>query len=335
MTTTTVFISGANGYLAQHIIKQLLVKGYKVIGSVRSHAKGEQLTNSVKDENFSYIVIPIITHKHAFYEVLLKHPEITVFLHTASPVTFEVEDNENDLLRPAIDGTISALKAIKRYAPQMERVVITSSAGAIFGFNEYFDSDTVYNEDSWSPLSYEQSKNTSAINGYFGSKKYAELAAWEFMKEQTPSFDITVVAPVYCFGPQAYGIKDKSKLNLSMQMVNTVLTLTEDDDIPEFGNIFADIRDVARAHIVAFESDEARGQRLLVATENFTFDKIANIISNHFVNVEIPPGNLSKNERIYKLMVPRYDNSKTNRILGFDFIGIERSILDTADQLLG
>ncbi|EGW33294.1 uncharacterized protein SPAPADRAFT_137141 [Spathaspora passalidarum NRRL Y-27907] len=334
MTSSTVFVSGANGYIAQHIVKQLLAKNYKVIGSVRSQSKGEDLASLVNNSNFSYVVIPSISDKDAFYEVLQKHPEITVFLHTASPVTFEVDDVERDLLRPAIDGTVNALAAIKKYGPQIERVVITSSGGAVLGFDNYFESDKIYDEESWNPITYEESKSSGPVNGYFGSKKFAELAAIEFVETEKPNFDVTFVTPVYNFGPQAYEVKDKSKLNVSAEVVNTVLKFKKGDAIPEFGNIFADVRDVARAHIVAFESENSKGKRLLVGTDNFTYDTIAYIINKHFPEVEIPQGDLSKNEAIYKSMVQKYDNSKTNAILGFDLIGLEQSIVDTVKQLL-
>ncbi|EGW34178.1 uncharacterized protein SPAPADRAFT_148690 [Spathaspora passalidarum NRRL Y-27907] len=334
MTSTTVFVSGANGYIAQHIIKQLLGKNYNVIGSVRSQSKGEDLASLVNHSNFSYVVIPSIGDKDAFYDVLQSHPEITIFLHTASPVTFEIDDVERDLLRPAIDGTINALAAIKKHAPQIERVVITSSGGAVFGFNNYFNRGTIHTEESWNPISYEESKSGDAVNGYFGSKKYAELAALEFVETEKPNFDVSFVTPVYNFGPQAYEVKDKSKLNFSAEVVNTVLKFKKEDSIPEFGNIFADVRDVAHAHIVAFESKESKGKRLLVASDNFTFDSIAHIINKHFPNVQIPQGDLSKNEAIYEQMVQKYDNSRTNEILGFDLISLEQSIIDTVGQLL-
>ena len=44
MSKQTVFVSGATGFIAQHIIKQLLsTDKYKVIGSVRAGSKAEKL----------------------------------------------------------------------------------------------------------------------------------------------------------------------------------------------------------------------------------------------------------------------------------------------------
>ena len=50
-------------------------------------------------------------------------------LHTASPYTFNFKDGEEELLKPAINGTLNVLKAAK--AEGVQKVVITSSFAAI------------------------------------------------------------------------------------------------------------------------------------------------------------------------------------------------------------
>ncbi|EGW32584.1 uncharacterized protein SPAPADRAFT_61656 [Spathaspora passalidarum NRRL Y-27907] len=331
MTSTSVFVSGANGFIAQHIIKQLLAKGYTVIGSVRSHQKGEQLKSLIQNDKFSFEIVASLTEKNAFDEVLKKHPEVTVFLHTASPVTFAVEDIEKDLLKPAIVGTVNALNAIKRYGPQIKKVVITASAVNIFGFGPYFDGEQVYTEDDWNPITYEESLENPFF-GYLGSKKYAELAAQAFATKENVNFDISFVTPPFVFGPQAYVVKDKANLNLSNEVVNSVVKLTKGDPIPADGSVFVDVRDVARAHLVAFENDEAVSQRLFTASSSYTLDTIANIINSRFPNTTVPRGDESRNEEINR-SIQKFDNSRTNKILGFDYITLEESIFDTVDQI--
>lgn len=50
-------------------------------------------------------------------------------LHTASPYTFNFKDGEEELLKPAINGTLNVLKAAK--GEGVQKVVITSSFAAI------------------------------------------------------------------------------------------------------------------------------------------------------------------------------------------------------------
>ncbi|EGW34746.1 uncharacterized protein SPAPADRAFT_57813 [Spathaspora passalidarum NRRL Y-27907] len=331
MTSTSVFVSGANGYIAQHVVKQLLAKGYSVVGSVRSEAKGEELKSLINNDKFSYEVVPSLTEKGAFDDAIKKHPEVTVFLHTASPVSFSIKDIENDLVKPAIEGTVNALSAIKNYGPQITRVVVTSSAVSILGFGPYFDSDKIYNEDDWNPITYEEGL-TNPHFGYFSSKKFAELAANDFVAKENPKFNISFVQPVYVFGPQAYAVKDKANLNFSSEIVNRVVKLSKDDKIPEEAAEFIDVRDVARAHIIAFESDEAISKRLFLAAETYTLDSIADIINRRFPQSTVPKADLSKNAEILKT-AHKIDNSRTRKILGFEFKTLEESVYDTVEQI--
>ncbi|RLV94347.1 putative NADPH-dependent methylglyoxal reductase GRP2 [Spathaspora sp. JA1] len=331
MTSTSVFVSGANGYIAQHVVKQLLAKGYTVVGSVRSEAKGEELKSLVNSEKFSYEIVPSLVDEGAFDEALKKHPEVTVFLHTASPVTFSAEDIENDLIKPAIQGTVNALNAVKKYGPQIKKVVVTSSGVTVLGLGPHFDGEKVYNEEDWNPITYEEGL-TNPVFGYFASKKFAELAANDFIAKEKPHFDISIVHPAYVFGPQAYAIKDKANLNLSTEVINSVAKLGKGDQIPELASVFIDVRDVARAHLVAFENDEAISQRLLLFSGSFTLDTVANIINKRFPESTVPKGDDARIVELNKT-IHKFDNSRTRKILGFEFKSLEESVYDSVEQI--
>ncbi|KAG7661332.1 uncharacterized protein J8A68_005123 [[Candida] subhashii] len=331
MSSTTVFVSGANGFIAQHVVKQLLTKGYSVVGTVRSATKGEWLKQLTNSNRFSFEVVSDISAEGAFDQALKRHPEATVFIHMASPVSFSVNDIENELLQPAIKGTKNALKAIHEHAPQIKRVVVTSSAVAVFHWGKTNDYEKIHTESDWNPISYQESLENSYF-GYFGSKKFGELSAWEFVDEVKPNFDISFVNPSFVFGPQAFEIKDKSQLNLSAEVVNSVVKLGRQDKIPEVVGTFVDVRDVARAHIFAFESDKAINKRFLLASEKFSNEKIAYLINEKFPNSRVPKGDLDKHVRQIKKEF-NVDTSKTREILGFDFLGIEQSVFDTTEQI--
>lgn len=153
----TVLISGATGFIATHTVQQLLESGYIVVGSVRSTEKGETLKKQLNNPNFSYEIVKEIESESAFDDFVRNHPEATVFLHTASPFHFNVTDIAKDLLEPAVNGTRSALVAIKKYGPQIKRVVVTSSYAAIGDLSKPQSSDTIDTEETWSPLTWETS----------------------------------------------------------------------------------------------------------------------------------------------------------------------------------
>lgn len=132
---STVFVSGASGFIAQHIISLLLEQNYKVIGSVRSNEKAEHvLSNFNHNPNLTLEIVKDLASLTAFDEVFKKHgDEIKIVLHAASPVVFQVDNFEKDILIPAVNGVKSMLNAILKYAPQtVERLIYTSSIVAQF-----------------------------------------------------------------------------------------------------------------------------------------------------------------------------------------------------------
>lgn len=201
---TTVFVSGANGYVGAQVTKLLVEKNYTVIGSVRSTEKGDKLKAQL-GASFSYVVILDLGNDNAFDDALKNHSEISVFLHTASPAVLDSEDAENEVVKPAIAGTVSALKAAHKYGKNIKSFVLTSSTVAMGDFfgGKYID------ETTWNSVTYEQAISIPGA-GYPGSKKFAEKAAWDFISKEKPAFSFTTINPVLIFGPFAFvdnGIK--------------------------------------------------------------------------------------------------------------------------------
>lgn len=332
-SSTTVFVSGATGYIAQHVVKELLANDYKVIGSVRSESKGEDLKQLVNSKDFRYVVVPDISDIGAFDQALKDHPEITVFIHAASPVVFDTTDPKKDVLDPAIEGTKNVLNAINQYGTNVSRLVVTSSVAAVLPGLD-FVKDKVYTEDDWNPLTIEVGLNDTSKT-YFVSKTFAEKAVWEFVKTQKPHFQVSVVNPSIVFGPQAYEIKDKSKLNSLSEILAGIFRLKADDQFPQLAGALVDVRDVAKAHLVGFEKDEAINKRLLLSNELFTPDLAAHIIKKNFPDYQGPSGDLTRSDQIIENAVSKIDSSRTNKILGFELISLEESVIDAYKQFIG
>lgn len=330
---TTVYVSGATGFIAQHIVKNLLDKGYKTIGSVRSEAKGAHLSKLLNNKNFSYEIVPDVGAEGAFDESLKKHPEVTVFLHTASPFHFNATDIEKELLFPAVKGTENALKAISAYGKNVKNVVVTSSYAAISTASKEGDSSHTNNEELWNEITWEEAKK-DAFSGYRGSKKFAEKAAWDYVKENKPAFVINYVNPSFVFGPQAFDSEVKENLNTSSELINKILKLNKDSEIPPVKGGFVDVRDVAKAHLVAFEK-HIENQRLLLNAGRFANQDLVDIVNDRFPEIKgkIPEGEKGAGEAINAAMC-KIDNEKTKEILGFPLIGLEQTVVDSINQIL-
>lgn len=332
--TRTVFVSGASGFIAQNIVKLLIEKGYNVIGTVRTAEKGESLKKCLASEKFTYEIVPDISVEGAFDKVLEKHSEINVLLHTASPFFYDTTDPENDLVLPAINGTKNILKAVKQYGAQIERVVITSSDAAIYSADDEQNSDLSFNESNWNSISYEDAIK-DPIAAYYGAKTFAEKAAWDFVKENDSNFKLTAVNPVYVFGPQAFASEVKGKLNTSNELINTLTKLGPSDLFDNDKGGFIDVRDVAKAHLMAFESEDTINKRLYLTNGHFSTQMMLDIMNKNFPELKgkIPIGNPGTGSQDI-LTLAKMSNDATRQILDFDFNSLEKVVVDTVAQIL-
>ncbi|KAK6204915.1 protein induced by osmotic stress [Scheffersomyces amazonensis] len=330
-SSTTVFVSGATGFIAQQTIVQLLQKGYNVVGSVRSTEKGETLAKNLNNSKFHYAIVKGLSEIGAFDEALKAHPEVTIFLHTASPVTFAAEDNERDILIPAIDGTKNVLASIKKYGPQIKKVVLTSSIFGSADFGDLANPDFEGGEDTWNDPTYEVAKQNGAT-AYSASKAFAEKAAWKFLETEKPNFTLAVINPVFVFGPQAFESSVKS-LNETAKLTAQVLDLKPDSAIPDLAGLFVDVRDVAKAHILAFELPEAAGKRFVIQNGRFDFQQVLDSFRKQFPELkdQVPVGKPGSSD--FSAFKPLHDNN-ARTIFKIDYISLDKVIKDSISQIL-
>lgn len=130
MHEPTVLVTGVSGFVATHIAKAFIAKGYHVRGTVRSVHTAAKVRDvfSQTPHDLSLVIVPDIARSGAFDEAV---QGVDGVIHTASPFFYKVTDFEQDLLEPAINGTLGILKSVQRFNPDIRRVVITSSFAAI------------------------------------------------------------------------------------------------------------------------------------------------------------------------------------------------------------
>lgn len=242
---TIVVVTGATGFIASHIVQQLLTRGYTVRGTA----------TSLKPEKLKHLTsMAGAAERLTMHEANLNTPgafDAVVagahyVLHTASPFLLAVTDAKKDLLDPAVNGTLSLMNSVaKPAANTVKRVVLTSSMAAITDSPE---SNHVYSEADWNVLS------SLTRNPYYYSKKMAEEAAWKFAGENR--LDLVVINPFIVLGPSFTPAE-----NPSVEIIKNLLT----KKFPAVLDLwwgFVDVRDVARSHILAFENPNAKGRHL-------------------------------------------------------------------------
>ncbi|CCC13794.1 hypothetical protein SMACR_07303 [Sordaria macrospora] len=358
---------GGTGFIASHILDHLLECGFDVVVTARSQAKGERILASIANApnvvssvgcKVTYAVVDDIAQLGAFDEAIQSNAPIHYVIHTASPYQLSFSDPLNDCLLPAMNGTISLLTSLQQHAsPSLARVVFTSSSAAILNPPNHRD---VYDESSWpddETLNWDIAKDPNAPGDttYRASKKYAEKAAWKFMDEHKPSWDLATINNTYTFGPLPRSLEVKNgeelKVNTSNERIVDCLTGKWHDKIPPTAPVFTfvDVRDVAVAHVRAMTRPEAGGKRFYVVGGLFSNPRIASVIhgmsrANSIgyegpqiekgTDVEVCQDCLMYDDFPYNTHWS-FDNTRSKEVLGLEYRKLGESVVDTVKSLKG
>lgn len=337
---TTVLVTGASGFIAQHIVKILIEKKYAVVGTVRLDAKGEKLQancDSISPGKFHYVLVPDIGEENAFDHVFAKHPEISVVLHTASPFFYDTTDPEKDLILPAIKGTTNIMRAVRKQIDsgrsKIEKVVVTSSDAAIYSAEDEQNAKLSFDETSFNNISYADAVK-NPIDAYYGAKSFAEKIAWEYARSPTFPF-LTTVNPVYVFGPQAFENEVSETLNTSNELINNLLKIGSDGKFDNDKGGFVDVRDVAKGHLAAFEDDKLIGKRLYMTNGKFSVQMMLDIINSQVAEVagKIPVGTPGSGPSDIATLA-KTSNEATRNVLALKWVSLEDCVCDVVKQIL-
>jgi len=338
---TRVLLTGGSGFIAAHVLDTLLKHGHSVVTTVRSQEKADKIKEAHPDvpkDKLDFAIVEDIAKEDAFDEAVKSDPPFEAVIHTASPFHFNVTDTKKDLLDPAVIGTTGILKAIKKNAPTVKRVVITSSFAAILnGAKGATWPEHTYSEEDWNPVTEEEAVQNPS-NGYRASKTFAEKAAWDFVKNEKPNFDIATMNPPLVLGPIVHYLNSLSSLNTSNQRIANLMTGKCKSEIPDTGTfIWVDVRDIADGHVRAMEKPGAGNKRFFITAGYFSNKEICEIIRKNFPEYadKLPAPDVKggdypdgTKDSLYK-----YNNSRTKEVLGIEFMSLEKSIVDTVNSL--
>lgn len=333
---TRVLLTGGSGFIAAHVLDILLERGHTVVTTVRSEEKVQKIREAHPDvptSKLDFRIVEDIAQEGAFDEAV-KIDGLEAVIHTASPFHFNITDTKKDLLDPAIIGTTGILKAIKKNAPSVKHVVITSSFAAILNPSKGLNPGHIYSEQDWNPITLEEAYLNSA-NGYRASKTFAEKAAWEFIEKEKPNFTLSTINPPLVIGPIVHYLNSLDALNTSNQRTRNFLQGKCKEEIPDTGvYLWIDVRDVALAHVKAIEVPEAAGLRFFTTAGKFSNKAICEIIRKHFpeYHSELPSVDV-KGGDYPEGPIYGYDNARTAKALGIEFRSLEDSIVDLVKSL--
>ncbi|CAN0901783.1 Phenylacetaldehyde reductase [Linum grandiflorum] len=306
----TVCVTGASGYIASWIVKLLLSRGYTVKASVRdpNDPKKTEHLRALEGASDRLLLFKANLLEEGSFDSGVEGC-VAVF-HTASPFYHDVKDPQLELIDPALKGTLNVLNSCAK-TPSIKRVVLTSSIAAV-AYNGKPRTPDVVVDETWF---------SNPDLWYVVSKTLAEDAAWKFAKEK--GMDLVAINPAMVIGPLL-----QPTLNTSAA---AVLSIMKDAGAQTFPNAtfgWVHVKNVAEAHIKAFEIPSANGRYCMVEKVAH-YSEVLKILKGLYPSVQLPEKCADE-----KPSVPTYQVSKEKaKTLGIEFIPLDVSLKETVESL--
>ena len=155
--------------------------------------------------------------------------------------------------------------------PDQCRFILTSSMAAVRGTGQIPYNQQYYTHQDWNTYSDIVANATIRDNANWGtyyqwSKMESERQAWDLCRNQwSDCLVMTALCPSFVFGPlmDATSSSSSSSSSYSITLVDQWIRGVS----PVQSRLFVDVRDVAKAHVLAAMNDAAIGQRIIVSTE--------------------------------------------------------------------
>jgi len=335
MNDKTILLTGISGFIAKHCAVELLRHGYRVRGTVRSRAKGDRVRETLAQHadvsGLEFAAADLLSDDGWGDAARGVHG----VLHVASPFPNGEPDDPDALIRPAVDGTLRVLKAA--LAAGVSRFVQTSSTAAVVQGHPRARTEP-FTEDDWTLV------ESPRVGAYARSKTLAEKAARKLAEENSGAIHFSSINPGFVLGP----VLDR-ELGTSADAILTFLK-GRYPGAPRLAFPVVDVRDVARMHRLALETNEPSGGRYLAVSETAWFIDMMRPIrarlgahARKVPRFEMPDfvvravGVFDRSARSIVPDLGRFtviDNRRTRAALGVDFIPVTESAPAMAQSLV-
>ena len=330
-----VLVTGASGFVAKHVIGQLLNAGYAVRGTVRGQSKVPGIWAAVaalapgREAGLELVEADLLDD--AGWAAAMQG--VSAVMHVAAAIVAVEPKDPDVVVRPAVEGTERVLAFAE--AAGVKRVIMTSSIATVGyglgherGVRHYTEADFTNLDGmrrSWA---------------YCIGKTRAERAAWGYA--ELHDMALTTIHPGAILGPATD--KDTS---ISLGLVTGLL----DGSTPALARIgfaISDVGDVAAMHVAALQKPESIGQRYLCTGPYRTFEQVAEVLRRTYPGYPITRRTVPDwLIRIISLMggptrqivndignEKHFDGSKGEKLLGRAYQTVEDAILSAAESAI-
>lgn len=318
-----ILVTGSSGFIGAHVLDQALKAGYQVRAVFRSNDQVEQFKKYYSSYGAQFEAVKIdgsYADSNTWVPVL---QGITHILHVASPLAKESDDYEKEIIRPAVDTTTSIFIAAHKVGG-IKRIVFTSSIASVFDRKSIQEKPGhVYTDADWS-RAVEGTVYTDYFVAYASSKTLAERAAWKYVEEHKPEYDVIAINPAYVFGPNLHQKSASELAGTNAIIWGLVAGGYKHDGIPT-AQVHVD--DVAIAHVKALDPSVKGGQRFIVTGSSDSWDDAIAIAKANSSTFKWNPGHAAD--------IPiKFDVSKAEQQLGIKWKTFSQQVSDVVNQQL-
>jgi nucleoside-diphosphate-sugar epimerase len=350
----TVLVIGSSGYIAGHIVQQLLETGATVRGTVRKIGPQYDYLRAMDKSGGKKLKFceADLTKDDGWLKAVAG---ADIVIHTANPMPGTMvkdpktgkercPETEEEFLRPSIDGMNRILRACHK-ADSVKRLVVTSSIGAM-NWERWDDPESAgkvlfSTGDDWTPL-----REDIYVSPYARGKSIAEKNAFNYpVRHPDCGFDVTSIIPAWVLGPW---LGPKAADSVQMALLD-FLEGNQPPVVLPVQNAMVDVREVATAHVRACTVKKAAGRRYLLGGECLWYNDIMRLINDQFNDrgisaptyevplfvvdllaiVDINARNFVQSMAGSKRMV---DNTPSQHDLGIVYRPSQETIIDTVER---
>lgn len=328
----TALVTGGSGYIAGFLIRQLIENGWTVNTTVRSLKRESEVRGWLRtDDSKLHFFAADLENDAGWAEAMAGCTHVA---HVASPFPLGVPKHADELVVPAREGALRALRFAKDAG--VKRFVLTSSMAAVaYGHGS---ARSMYNEADWTNL------DNPDVMPYPRSKTVAERAARDWAAANAPEIEFASVNPAAVFGPLL-----SDDLSTSIEVVLQLL----DGKVPmcpDVGFGIIDVRDVADLHYRAMTAPGIRDERYVCSGPFLKMIEVADILKANLGDKarKVPTRKMPDWVlKLFAILRPELkqlvnelgnvrggDSSHAEKTLGWTIRPVEESVLATANSLI-
>ena len=280
-----VIVTGANGFLASHIVKQLLEKGHTVHACVRDASQTDRVAHlqtlaHADDSRLKLFSTGDLAHPKDQFDAPMQGCH--AIIHAATPLNVKFGasgcDGETDIYNPAVVSTQEILDCMSRH-PSVQTLVLTSSMSAVAPQPE----PPIKDESHWSDPDEQKTRGS----WYGATKTVQEQMVMKWVQEKNKSdnnntdFKCVAICPTMVLGP-SLNRNAAAPSGTMGRLLEWLQTGTKcGTNVPNDSMSFIHVEDCAAMHVAALEQPQATG-RYMALVEAWHWNELLSCMKQYY-----------------------------------------------------